>query len=164
MKKCWDPNPENRPKTSEICELIDLFHVSYIYNESEFKHYLKIEKEQKHYEIEKQFKEVEEHRMPKEENNRKSQLSDSALNVNDTRIDDDDDYYYYCEDNDYCDDDDGSDEENDDADIDDDDGNDDHHPQAIYISRLLNPFVKDLPKYDDSIDHNSLEIIDFVQN
>ena len=24
------------------------------------------------------------------------------------------------------------------------------HPQAIYISRLLNSFTKDLPKYDDN--------------
>ena len=24
------------------------------------------------------------------------------------------------------------------------------HPQAIYTSRLLNPFTKDLPKYDNS--------------
>jgi hypothetical protein len=45
---------------------------------------------------------------------------------------------------------------------DDDDGNDGHHPQAIYTSRLLNPFVKDHPKYDNSVDHSSLEIIDFV--
>ena len=34
------------------------------------------------------------------------------------------------------------------------------HPQAIYKSRLLNPFVKDLPKYDDIVDDNSSEIID----
>ncbi|CAB4389809.1 unnamed protein product [Rhizophagus irregularis] len=27
------------------------------------------------------------------------------------------------------------------------------HPQAIYTSRLLNPFTEDLPKYDD--DYNS---------
>ncbi|CAB5363418.1 unnamed protein product [Rhizophagus irregularis] len=35
-----------------------------------------------------------------------------------------------------------------------------HHPQAYYTSRLLNPFTKELPKYDN-IDNNSVEIVDF---
>src|SRR5207247_1192789 len=34
------------------------------------------------------------------------------------------------------------------------------HPQAHYTSRLLNPFTKDLPKYDN-INNNSVEVIDF---
>ena len=36
------------------------------------------------------------------------------------------------------------------------------HPQAIYTSRLLNPFTKDLPKYDN-IENNSVKVkvIDF---
>src|ERR1043166_7179007 len=29
------------------------------------------------------------------------------------------------------------------------------HPQATYISRLLNPFTKDLPNYDDNIHNNA---------
>src|SRR5436190_12545191 len=57
MKRCWDSNPDKRPKATEICELIDLFHSSYIYNELDFKRYIKSEKEQQHYEIERQFKE-----------------------------------------------------------------------------------------------------------
>ena len=46
------------------------------------------------------------------------------------------------------------------------------HPQAIYTSRLLNPFTKDLPKNDDivtkdlpkndNIDNNSVEAFDFT--
>ncbi|EXX74678.1 Mkk2p [Rhizophagus irregularis DAOM 197198w] len=36
------------------------------------------------------------------------------------------------------------------------------HPQAIYESRLLNPFTKKLQKYDN-IDNNTVEIIDFTK-
>jgi len=36
------------------------------------------------------------------------------------------------------------------------------HPQAVYTSRLLNPFTKDLPK-NDNIDNNSVEVIDFIK-
>ncbi|RIA98327.1 kinase-like domain-containing protein [Glomus cerebriforme] len=35
------------------------------------------------------------------------------------------------------------------------------HPKAIYKSRILNPFTKDLPKYDN-INNDSAEIIDFT--
>ncbi|GBC38080.2 kinase-like domain-containing protein [Rhizophagus irregularis DAOM 181602=DAOM 197198] len=35
------------------------------------------------------------------------------------------------------------------------------HPKACYTSRLLNPFTKDLPKYDN-INNNSVEVIDFT--
>ncbi|CAB4375181.1 unnamed protein product [Rhizophagus irregularis] len=37
------------------------------------------------------------------------------------------------------------------------------HPQAIYKSRLLNPFTKNLPKYDDNIYSNTIEVIDFTK-
>ncbi|CAB5354883.1 unnamed protein product [Rhizophagus irregularis] len=48
------------------------------------------------------------------------------------------------------------------------------HPQAIYTSRLLNSFTKDLPqcdknmdssllKYDDNMNNNSIKIIDFTK-
>ena len=37
------------------------------------------------------------------------------------------------------------------------------HPQAIYTSRLLNPFTKDLPKFDDNIDNNTAEFTDFTK-
>ncbi|RIA81712.1 kinase-like domain-containing protein [Glomus cerebriforme] len=37
------------------------------------------------------------------------------------------------------------------------------HSQAIYTSRLLNPFTKDLPKWDNNINNNSVEVIDFVE-
>ncbi|CAB4464899.1 unnamed protein product [Rhizophagus irregularis] len=36
------------------------------------------------------------------------------------------------------------------------------HPQAIYTSRLLNPFTKSIPKYDN-VDNNTVEIIDFTK-
>ncbi|RGB36670.1 kinase-like domain-containing protein [Rhizophagus diaphanus] len=36
------------------------------------------------------------------------------------------------------------------------------HPKACYTSRLLNPFTKDLPKYDN-INNDSVEIIDFTK-
>src|SRR6266498_5852994 len=36
------------------------------------------------------------------------------------------------------------------------------HPQAYYTSRLLNPFTKDFPKYDD-INNISVEVIDFTK-
>jgi len=36
------------------------------------------------------------------------------------------------------------------------------HPQAYYTSRLLNPFTKNLPKYDN-IDNISVEVFDFTK-
>ncbi|CAB5388893.1 unnamed protein product [Rhizophagus irregularis] len=36
------------------------------------------------------------------------------------------------------------------------------HPKACYTSRLLNPFTKELPKYDN-ISNNSVEVIDFTK-
>jgi serine/threonine protein kinase len=35
------------------------------------------------------------------------------------------------------------------------------HPQAYYTSRLLNPYTKDLPKYDDSC-NSTIDITDFT--
>ncbi|CAB5375057.1 unnamed protein product [Rhizophagus irregularis] len=37
------------------------------------------------------------------------------------------------------------------------------HTEAIYTSRLLNPFTKNLPKYDDNINNDSVEITDFMK-
>ena len=37
------------------------------------------------------------------------------------------------------------------------------HPQAVYTSQLLNPYIKDLPKYDDNINNNSVEVTDFTK-
>ncbi|CAB5364672.1 unnamed protein product [Rhizophagus irregularis] len=37
------------------------------------------------------------------------------------------------------------------------------HLKAYYTSRLLNPFTKDLPKYDNVGTSNSVEIIDFTE-
>ncbi|CAB5388455.1 unnamed protein product [Rhizophagus irregularis] len=36
------------------------------------------------------------------------------------------------------------------------------HTQAIYTSRLLNPFTKNLSKYNDNINNNTVEITDFT--
>ncbi|CAB4390013.1 unnamed protein product [Rhizophagus irregularis] len=60
--QCWNSNPTNRPNAFKIEEFIWLFYNSYISNASKFKYIMKIEKEQQHYEIEKQFKEAEEYR------------------------------------------------------------------------------------------------------
>src|SRR5436305_4700553 len=46
MKRCWDQNPDKRPKATEICDFIDLFHSSYIYDKLNFKNYNTIEREQ----------------------------------------------------------------------------------------------------------------------
>jgi serine/threonine protein kinase len=62
MEKCWDSNPNNRPNSVEVEELINLFYYSYSYDESDFKKVMSIEKEQQHYEIKKQFMESEEYR------------------------------------------------------------------------------------------------------
>ncbi|RIA92660.1 kinase-like domain-containing protein [Glomus cerebriforme] len=96
MKKCWNSTPENRPNVTEIEEMIWLFRYSYTLNATEFKREMKIKKEYYHYEIEGQFKEVEEYRKA---NGLSIEKSKSIT-----------------------------------------------HPQAIYTSRLLNPFTKDIPK------------------
>ncbi|PKC01740.1 kinase-like protein, partial [Rhizophagus irregularis] len=104
MKKCWDSNPDNRPNSLEIKEMIELFCNSL---DQEFE-----KKEQQHYKIEEQFKET--------QDNRKENLSSIKINQLPS------------------------------------------HKQAIYTSRLLNPFTKSLPKHDDNINNNTVEIIDFT--
>ncbi|CAB5379392.1 unnamed protein product [Rhizophagus irregularis] len=73
---------------------------------------MKSEKEQQHYEIEKQFKEAEEYRR-----SHPTSFDESTTLA---------------------------------------------HPQAIYESRLLNPFTKNIPKFDN-IENNTVEIIDFTK-
>ncbi|GBC15389.2 kinase-like domain-containing protein [Rhizophagus irregularis DAOM 181602=DAOM 197198] len=104
MKKCWNSNPTNRPNVFKIEEFIWLFYNSYISNASKFKYIMKIEKEQQHYEIEKQFKEAEEYR------------KENPISIKDIQST--------------------------------------THPQAVYTSRLLNSFTKDLPSecFDCAID------------
>ncbi|UZO05092.1 uncharacterized protein OCT59_025453 [Rhizophagus irregularis] len=93
MKRCWNSNPNNRPKATEIKELIELFYDSYSSN-------LKSEKDELlSFDINEQFEKAEEY---KESN------------------------FLFLE------------EKRQSA----------THPQAVYTSRLLNPFTKDLPKYD----------------
>ncbi|CAB4444235.1 unnamed protein product [Rhizophagus irregularis] len=36
------------------------------------------------------------------------------------------------------------------------------HTQAIYTSQLLNPYTKNLPKYEDNFNSNTVEITDFT--
>ncbi|GES93958.1 kinase-like domain-containing protein [Rhizophagus clarus] len=104
MKMCWDSNPNDRPNAVKIEEYIWLFHYSNTLNASEFEFFMKIEKSQEHYEIEKQFKEAEEFR------------KENPISIKDIQLN--------------------------------------THPQAIYTSRLLNSFTKDLPSecLDCSID------------
>ncbi|CAB5379103.1 unnamed protein product [Rhizophagus irregularis] len=84
MKKCWDGNPNNRPNSVEIKEIIELFYNSL---NQEFKN-----ERHQHYEIEKQFKQT--------QRSRKVNLLSIKNNKSTT------------------------------------------HAQAIYKSRLLNPFMK----------------------
>ncbi|CAB5377294.1 unnamed protein product [Rhizophagus irregularis] len=106
---CLDSNPVNRLKAAEIEELLKLYYYSYKYDEvydefykkspagSSFKIRMKIEKEQKYYEIERQFKISEEYRKVNQH-----------LFINNLTT----------------------------------------HLQAIYTSRLLNPFVEEFLKDD----------------
>ncbi|UZO11103.1 uncharacterized protein OCT59_002677 [Rhizophagus irregularis] len=97
MKKCWDGNPDNRPNSIEIKEMIELFYNSL---DQDFK-----KKEQQHYEIEEQFKETQESR------------KESLLSIKN--------------------------------------GKSTTHAQAIYTSRLLNPFTKNISN------SSTVEITDF---
>src|SRR4051812_28458612 len=96
MRKCWDPNPDNRPSAREIDDEINSFRKSYNLNK----------------ELVEQFDEAYEYK----------KANSSAIENNQTTT----------------------------------------HPQAIYTSRLLNPYTKDLPKYDN-INNDSVEIIDFTK-
>jgi serine/threonine protein kinase len=99
MKRCWDLNPENRPNSIEIKEIIELFYNSL---DQEFK-----EKKNQHYEIEGQFRETQEHR------------KENFLSIKDNKLA--------------------------------------THEQAIYSSRLLNPFTKNL------FNSSTVEITDFTK-
>ncbi|GBB85485.1 hypothetical protein RclHR1_00120039 [Rhizophagus clarus] len=57
MKRCWDLNPDNRPKANEIYDLFQLFHDSYTPDSDLYEG-----KEQQHYDIEKQFRKVDEYK------------------------------------------------------------------------------------------------------
>jgi serine/threonine protein kinase len=59
MKKCWDPNQENRPNAVEVKETIMLFYYSYV-------NFIKKGKNNDNHEIERQFKKAEEHRKAEE--------------------------------------------------------------------------------------------------
>ncbi|GBC13739.2 kinase-like domain-containing protein [Rhizophagus irregularis DAOM 181602=DAOM 197198] len=95
--ECWDGNPDNRPNSIEIKEMIELFYNSL---DQDFK-----KKEQQHYEIEEQFKETQESR------------KESLLSIKN--------------------------------------GKSTTHAQAIYTSRLLNPFTKNISN------SSTVEITDF---
>jgi hypothetical protein len=101
MKRCWDSNPDNRPHSIEIKELIDLFYYS-LNHEIE-------QKKQHNYEIEEQFKKSQEHRKA------------HFLSINNEQPT--------------------------------------THIQAIYTSRLLNSFTKELCNYNN----NTVEITDFTK-
>jgi hypothetical protein len=55
MRRCWNSDPDNKPKVLNK-ELISLFIGAYGDNELKFKYYMKIDKDQQHYEIEKHLK------------------------------------------------------------------------------------------------------------
>ncbi|CAB5389658.1 unnamed protein product [Rhizophagus irregularis] len=95
MKKCWDSNPDNRPNSVEIKELIFLFNRYQINKE-----------------IEKQFNETQGYR------------KENFLSIKNNQLT--------------------------------------THTQAIYTSRLLNPFTKNLSKYEDNFNSNTVEITDFT--
>ena len=112
MKKCWDMNPDNRPNSIEIQELISSFNNSLNQESVIYQDFKEKEKKENH-EIEKQFKEAQEYRKA------------NPISINNDQLT--------------------------------------THPQAIYTSRLLNPFTKNLPKYDDNTDSNTAEITDFTK-
>ena len=107
MKRCIDSDLSKRPNVIEVLECIVLFCYSYI---NDFTNEEEIEP---NYNIEKQFKKVEEYR--------KANLTSIENGILTT------------------------------------------HPQAIYTSRLLNPFTEELQKCDDNIENSSVEIIDFTK-
>jgi serine/threonine protein kinase len=96
MKKCWDSNPDNRPNSIEIKDIIELFNNSL---DQKFK-----EKDQQYYEIKEQFEKTQEFRKANFLSTKNNKLTT--------------------------------------------------HKQAVYISQLLNPFTKNLSKYDDNISRN----------
>ena len=100
MRKCWDPNPDNRPKARVIGDAIKSFRR------------LKFSNNNNDREIANQFEEAYEYK--------KENLLDIENYQTTT------------------------------------------HPQAIYTSRLLNPYTKDLPKYDN-INNDSVEVTDFTK-
>ncbi|RIA85981.1 kinase-like domain-containing protein [Glomus cerebriforme] len=111
MKRCWDPDPDNRPNANELYESVNLFfiiciginHIGDELRTSRARRVGRVQRVQKmkDYEIKDQFREAEEYR--------KNHLTSFKKNVQSTT-----------------------------------------HPQAIYTSRLLNPFTKDLSDIDDS--------------
>ncbi|GBB86885.1 hypothetical protein RclHR1_13310001 [Rhizophagus clarus] len=103
IKKCWNSNPDNRPNSIEIKDTIKLFYDSLDQNFEK--------KEQKHYEIEEQFKKTQEYRKANFLSIKNNQVTVS-------------------------------------------------HPQAVYSSRLLNPFTKNLDYNINNYD--TVEIIDFT--
>ncbi|GES89926.1 kinase-like domain-containing protein [Rhizophagus clarus] len=104
IKKCWNSNPDNRPNSIEIKDTIKLFYDSLDQNFEK--------KEQKHYEIEEQFKKTQEYRKANFLSIKNNQVTVS-------------------------------------------------HPQAVYSSRLLNPFTKNLDYNINNYD--TVEIIDFTK-
>jgi hypothetical protein len=105
IKRCWNLDPDYRPNSIEIKEMIDQFYNSLDPN---FK-----EKKQQHYEIEEQFKETQECR------------KENLILVKNNQLT--------------------------------------THTQAIYTSRLLNSFTKNLSKHDENIYNNTVEITDFTK-
>src|SRR3954464_1863646 len=100
MKKCWDPNPDNRPNAREIRDELESFKkLGHPNNDNDRA-------------IAKQFSEAYKYRG----------ANLSSIENNQTTT----------------------------------------HPQAIYTSRSLNLYTKDLPKYDN-INNDSVEVTDFTK-
>ena len=97
VKKCWDPNPDNRPNTEAIERMIRSFQFS---NDDEIKSF------EKDWKIGEQFEEAYKYK----------KANISSIKNNQTTL----------------------------------------HPEAMYTSRLLNPYTKNLPKYDN-IDNKTTE-------
>ncbi|EXX55142.1 Rad53p [Rhizophagus irregularis DAOM 197198w] len=115
MKRCWDPDPKNRPNVKETCDLIELFHKSYTTKYS------------KSPEIKQQFEEVEKHR--KSNLPTKSQIKKIRKLKKQKEV-----LEQHEEENSTP----NKNDENDENDEYDENDQSDTHPQAIYTSRLLN--------------------------
>ncbi|CAB4415727.1 unnamed protein product [Rhizophagus irregularis] len=118
MKRCWDPDPKNRPNVNETCDLIELFHKSYTTEYS------------KSPEIKQQFEEVEKHR--KSNLPTKSQIKKIRKLKKQKEVPE-----QHEEENSTS----NKNDENDENDEYDENDQSDTHPQAIYTSRILNNSV-----------------------
>ncbi|RGB41543.1 kinase-like domain-containing protein [Rhizophagus diaphanus] len=153
MKKCWDADPINRPNPIEISELLELFRKSTRFISGI---------EESDYEMKKEFEKVEEYRKAiiTGDNEIKMQLEKDDEYRNAIILFEGMDQNYNYETKKEFD----EAEEYRKANLSSVKNNPSTtHPQAIYTSRLLNSYTKDIPKYDVKFSDSSA-IAQFLQH